>query len=244
MKSIKHKLSSFSQEIKTGSFSRAEAAQAISLGVRHIHSSPLGDKDPLVQITSAKLLGGRQSYPWEHFTQAKQFTLLHNEAQENLNLQIAEGSKLFRGASNRHRLELVLGEITTNFFYHSFKNMNGSDKYDRTHKVVLQETEQIDFQYFESAHGFFISFNDNSGTLTFEDVRLRLLNGYSQTKHSTFDNKHQGAGLGLYLIFETVTHLAITIDPGKRTQLSVWLAPTRHFQADLFSFNFFEVKKV
>lgn len=240
MKSAKTHFIYPKEEIKLGHFSKKEAAQAIASGVRHIHSSTLKEKDPLVQTTLAKTEGKNVHYPWEQFTNASVIHLKSSSSQEVLNSEIVQNSKSFHGWSNRDRLQTVLGELTTNFFYHAFKDADGNDKYDRRKSVNLSGEELVHLQYSENAQGIFLRFEDNAGALNFNDLASRLYPCYQINRETKFENKHQGAGLGFYMIFEIVTHLFISIVPQQKTVVSVWLSPINLYQPEFFSFNFFE----
>jgi len=62
--------------------------------------------------------------------------------------------------------------------------------------------------------------------------------------HSTqIEDKEGGAGLGVYMVFEAVTHLKVSVTPGVSTEFSCWISDKKHFDPEYFSFNFFNLGK-
>ena len=171
------------------------------------------------------------------------YLLKETTNQKALFADIITKSTSFKSTMNRDRLKLVLEELTSNFFYHSFRNRENHDKYDRLKEVSLEQSESLVLRFSENPQGIYVCFEDNSGSLRFEDIAQRLTQGYHNQKESQFEDKHQGAGLGFYLVFETATHFLVTISPNKRTSVSIWLSPMNQHNPKLFSFNFFEEPK-
>ena len=62
---------------------------------------------------------------------------------------------------------------------------------------------------------------------------------YGAASHQ-IESKESGAGLGLYMVFESATHMKVVVFPGKTTIVSCWLSDKPVDGSDYFSFNFFE----
>lgn len=235
------KLSVRPAEIRTGLFSKEEAAQGIISGIQHIHSSSLGSADPCWKVTEARLKGVFANYPWEIADNTNGLILVEsgrrNDCFETLCLATQFGQK----SQNRERLKIVLEELLSNAFYHSFKNNNKEDKYDRRTSVKLAAGEEIQVFFKENSSGLHLVVQDQGGTLGFNNFISCFRRCFQQTPtHIAFDERHTGAGLGLFLLFESVSHMSISVRPGKKTRISVWISNSNQYDPDSYSFNFFE----
>lgn len=234
------KLGSLEDQIKLGSFTKKDAVRFICQNIFHIHSTPLGEKDPSYQATLSKLSGDSVFYPWECKEGGHSLILTESMQQRPTIKKLTTETSFSKTSQNRDRLQLVLTELLSNGFYHAFKNSDGTDKYDRRKKVILSNTERLVLTYQDNSNGLYLSLTDNGGNLHFPDLKSRLMDCYLTGHNPVLENKHQGAGIGFFLVFEMSTHLSITVNPKHQTTISIWLASQAHFSSDLFSFNFFE----
>lgn len=234
------KLVPVQSQIKLGSFTKKDAASFLCQNIAHIHSTPLGEKDPSYQVTLSKLAGNSVLYPWDSNKSSTSLILTESLQQRLVIKKLTTETSFSKTSQNRDRLQLVLTELLSNGFYHAFKNNDGSDKYDRRKKAALSDTEELIFNYQDNPTGFYLSLKDNGGNLRFSDLQKRLMDCYLTGHNPVLENKHQGAGIGFFLIFEMATHLSITVNPKNHTTISIWLANQANFSSDLFSFNFFE----
>ncbi|MFM8268770.1 MAG: hypothetical protein ACKN9V_01165 [Pseudomonadota bacterium] len=240
MSSLLIKKKGGSDEIKSGLFSKQEGAQAIISGVRHIHSSLLGVNDPCWKVTQSRLQNHLIAYPWELSTSADGLILTNSTQRSDCWDRIISSTAFGQESQNRERLKLVTEELLSNSFYHSYKNQKQQDKYDRMSPVQLNRGEEIKVLFKENPSGLHLVIEDQGGSLTFKDFIASFSRCFQQTPtHMSFDQKHAGAGLGLFLVYQTVSHLCISIDPGKQSRLSLWLSNTNQYDPDSFSFNFF-----
>lgn len=225
----------------TGLFSKTEAAQLISQGVRHLHSSILGAHDPCV-LTTEKLLQKKTGhYSWDLTSQSEELIILKSSERAELFEQICSKTEFGQRTQNRTSLRQILEELLTNAIFHAYKQTGNQDKYNRLQPANLSAEETISVGYAEQPSGLFLSVEDQGGNLTFESFSSCFKRCYSQSKSSIqLDQKHQGAGLGLYLIFELSTHVCVFVKPGHQTRFLVWIASSGQADPDTFSFNFFE----
>lgn len=230
------------QELTCGQFSKREGAQIISTGVPHVHSSPLGDKEPLALITAASTKSlVIPVYPWEMVGQALDLTLNNSDERAKLIKKIASQTGIERKHEFSDKLGLVLEELLTNAIYHSYENISGDQKYDRRLNVKLAASETIQIKYFGDRKGIYLSVTDRGGTIQFQHVMESFLRNYGdQAKSNQLESKASGAGLGIYMIFELVSHLKVTCIPNEKTCISCWLPDNRSYDPNFFSFNFFD----
>jgi len=227
--------------LKTGLFSKQEGAETILTGIRHVHSSILGVNDPCWKHTEASLAGFISCYPWEIAKPEDGIMISQSTKRSDCLELIASSTQFGHKSQNRERLRLVLEELLSNAFYHAYKNKERQDKYDRLLPATLMPGEEIRVSFGENASGLHLVVEDQAGTLAFEDFKKTFTRCFRQTQtHISFDDKHAGAGLGLYMVYEIATHLCVVVEPGKKTRFSIWLSNSNQFDPDSFSFNFFE----
>jgi len=232
----------FHEKVKVGRFSKKEAAQFIGSGFSHIHSTPHLFLDPSLAITQQKIQGNKTSYPWEIGESLQPLILTSARSRSKLIDEIGEKMDFAKQTQNRDRMNMVLEEILTNSFYHSIKDPNGKDFFDRQQDVNLPLHQAISIKFNETDLGIHLCVSDNGGSLMFSDLSQRFSRLSSKTQPEIpFDSKHSGAGLGLSLIFQMSTHLNIEVNRNNSTKISVWLDRSKHLNPEVFSFNFFEV---
>ncbi len=92
-------------------------------------------------------------------------------------------------------------------------------------------------------NGLYLAIHDKGGTLSFQHVQDAFNRCYLGDQKDKIENKEGGAGLGLYMVFEAVTHLKVNITPGVSTVVSCWLQEKPRHVEESFSFNFFSRKE-
>jgi len=229
-------------DVKVGEFTKMEAAQFIGSGFSHIHSSPHLFLDPFLFITQQKIQGNKTSYPWEMGESLQPLILTSARSRSKLIDELGERMDFAKQTQNRDRMNIVLEEILTNSFYHSIKDPNGKDFFDRQQDVSLPFHQAVSIKFNETDLGIHLCVSDNGGSLMFSDLSQRFSRFFSKTPSEIpFDSKHSGAGLGLSLVFQVSTHLNIEVDRNNSTKISVWLDKSKYLNPEVFSFNFFEV---
>lgn len=221
----------------TGIMTRKEAALKIAQGAQHVHCTALREKDPCYQVTCAQLEGKITPYPWQTLTPGV-LTLTSSTERQKL-IESITGSA--QGGTKKYfakRVGSVLEELITNAIFHSYRKADGTEKYSRSQTATLAANETVSVSFQENQNGIFLSVSDNGGTLSFKAISETLKRCYGDGDKQ-IESKEGGAGLGLYMVFETVSHLLIEVDDKKHTRVSCWIANKGSFDPQTFSFNFF-----
>jgi hypothetical protein len=219
--------------------SRGEAAKLLGKGTAHVHSTGLGDRDPLVVKTRAAIDEQKiPVYSWELDKKSNEFLVLSSKERQGVSAQIVEACGLKDKRHIRERVELIVEELLTNAIYHAYLKQDGSEKYNRQGTVVLATKETVKVHCASAEGGTFLSIEDNGGHLDLAKVGSSLMRCYGNSI-AQIEAKESGAGLGIYLVFELATHIKIVCAPGRSTKVSVWISDKNHFDPGVFSFNFF-----
>ena len=222
-----------------GFFSKKDASKLIAAGNEHIHSSVLGKSDHGAQSTQAAVdKGVIPTYSWETHDQIQRVELRESKERHVAIDALFANKNISAKRETIERSRTVLEEILTNAIYHAPRRADGSEKYRRSESISLAKDETIYISIASEADGIFLSVTDLGGTLSFEHIRESMGRCYGESQKQ-IESKESGAGLGVYLVFETATHVKIVTDPGKSTTVSVWISSTKTFDQDTFSFNFF-----
>jgi hypothetical protein len=138
---------------------------------------------------------------------------------------LAEIGKYAEGLGVNSRLAsqfcTVADELITNAIYNAPRDAQGNAPYahlPRTERVTLAPDEEIEIRYCCDGNRLGISARDPFGSLT-EERLLDYLGKCLRRGDDQVDSKDGGAGLGLYHIFEAVSHLVVNIAPGRRTEI-------------------------
>ena len=241
MKSRLKKNGKSQSEVVTGLFSKAEAADLISKGIRHLHSSILGALDPCAQTTNHLLSSQKKCYSWDLTSASKVLRVTRSSERSNILDTICSTTAFGQRTQNRNSLKQILEELLTNAIYHAYKESGSKDKYHRLISAHLSQDEEVSVRYAENSSGLFLSVEDQGGKLRFDSIASCLKRCYSQTHHLVqIEQKHEGAGLGLYFIFELSTHMSVFVKTDESTRFVLWIASSGQADPDNFSFNFFE----
>lgn len=227
--------------ISVGLFSKKEAALQIARGSKHVHSTALGSSDPLAILSeSATLKNTSARYPWENIPSICTSDLQSSQKRRECIASITDFLQLEDKRSMREKVELILEELITNGIYHAYLNKNGNEKYQRKSSVELAGKESICICYGFSPEGIYLSVTDKGGGVPFPKLAKAFERCYTAREGNQIESKEGGAGLGLYMVFETATHVKITSQKTIGTTVSCWIANKSSFIADHFSFNYFE----
>lgn len=224
--------------IALGVFARKEAASRIVAGTRHVHCSELNEKDPVYVATlSAVAKNSVPRYLWEPSLSVVEILVRGSNERHSVLRELLKQTKVEVKRQLREKLEMVLEELLTNALFHAFHTTTGKEKYSRMDDVMLVSSEAVKVKFAATEDGCFIEVQDNGGNLKFESIAESLKRCYGS--RSQIQNKESGAGLGLYMIFETACHLKIVNVPGNKTVISCWIADRRSENPKTFSFNYF-----
>lgn len=115
----------------------------------------------------------------------------------------------------------VADEFASNALFNAPVDGNGRRRFaylDRTTAVALEQSEDIEFKFLSDGRRLGISVTDPFGSLTPERV-AEYLARCLRMGSDQIDEKKGGAGLGLYCIFNSVSHFVVNISPGKKTEM-------------------------
>ncbi len=242
MKAAKKK-SAPQQPLVSGHFSKKEGAQKIATGIAHVHSAILGERDTYARLTADALKEGKiPSFPWEKTGDVLTASVSTSAERYQLATTIMNEPLVSGRRKVRERLEVVLEELLTNALYHAYRNDKGEEKYPRKLPVQLADREKLIVKYSISKEGVYLSVTDQGGTLRFSDISAAFARTYGAASPE-IQGKEGGAGLGIFMVFESTAHYKAVCRPGKSCEVSVWISDKRGDDKDPFSFNFFSVEE-
>lgn len=143
---------------------------------------------------------------------------------------------------------VALDEFVSNAFYNAPVDADGVARYramNRKIPVSLPDDEAIVVSFCADGRRLGLSVVDPFGSLRPESLRMTLVRGLQRGVH-VWDSSQGGAGLGFYCAFESLSHLIVNVEPGRRTELIgiFSLRDTyREFLSSGRSFNMFEVSR-
>ena len=115
----------------------------------------------------------------------------------------------------------VADEFVTNAVYNAPVDADGRRRFadkSRTEPVSLEPHEAVEIKFCCDGRRLGISASDPFGTLTIETV-LDYLAKCMRQGDDQVDTKEGGAGLGLYYIFDALSHFIINLAPGQQTEM-------------------------
>lgn len=115
----------------------------------------------------------------------------------------------------------VADELFTNAIFNAPVDLSGSHRYaslSRRVGVALMPGEEIEIKLCSDDRRLGISVADPFGSLTRERLLDYLAKGFRGGEEQV-DNKQGGAGLGFYMLIESLSHFVVNISQGKRTEV-------------------------
>ena len=125
------------------------------------------------------------------------------------------------GAELEQRIANITDELITNAVYNAPRGADGKPKYahlDRRQKVILEPSEHALLQWGCDGRYLAVSATDRFGSLRGETVASYLTKCFRRGDDQ-IDTKAGGAGLGLYMAFNSVTQLVVNVQVGVRTEV-------------------------
>lgn len=116
--------------------------------------------------------------------------------------------------------EIVADELLMNALYDAPIDDDGKALYaslPRTERVQLEARDRAILEYGSDGQNFAIACRDRFGALKAQTVVNYLRKCFAQDDHQ-IDTKAGGAGVGFYMIFQSLSQLVINIEPGKMTE--------------------------
>lgn len=115
----------------------------------------------------------------------------------------------------------VADELLMNAIFNAPRKPDGSPKYadlDRRQNFELEPREIVEFRYGCDGRNVVLSVADQYGALDRDMIFKYLGNGLSREK-GQLESKPGGAGLGLHLVFNSITQLIFNVEIGRRTEV-------------------------
>jgi hypothetical protein len=113
----------------------------------------------------------------------------------------------------------VADELLMNAMFNAPRDAEGNPKYahrDRSY-LQLESSETVSMKYCCDGRHIALSVKDPFGSLD-REVMLKYL-GRCLGKSVELEEREAGAGLGLYIVFSSITQLAFNIHVGKATEV-------------------------
>lgn len=115
----------------------------------------------------------------------------------------------------------VADELVTNAVYNAPVDGEGRHRFadwSRRREIQLDPHEEVVVKYCCDGHRLAISITDPFGSLTMDRV-LDYLAKCLRKEDDQVDEKEGGAGLGLYYIFDALSHFIVNLKPGSVTEM-------------------------
>jgi signal transduction histidine kinase len=115
----------------------------------------------------------------------------------------------------------VVEELVTNAIYNAPVNGAGERRYahfPRTQEVALEPGEQVEVRLCCDGRRLGVAVSDPFGSISQEQVLDYLAKCFRRSSDQV-DTKPGGAGLGLFYVFQALSHMVINIRPGERTEV-------------------------
>lgn len=147
-----------------------------------------------------------------------------------------------------HFITTVADELLMNAIFDAPRDISGKAKYaerDRRDPLVLMSNEAVDFRFASDGRYVALSISDSFGELN-RDVVIRYLSQGIKGAPAQIEQKRGGAGLGLHMVFQSVTQLVFNIQSKMRTEVVALFyvrgSGTRTFKLSGHSLNIFLLK--
>jgi len=145
----------------------------------------------------------------------------------------------------KHAILLVADELIMNALYNAPRDQNGAAKYDKVDRrlgLTLEPQEEAVFRYACDGKHIALSITDPFGSLDRAVIMRYLERSFGPKLADVEPSKEGGAGLGLYMVFNSITQLTFNIEVGKATEVIAMFyvrRGARAFRASGRSLNIF-----
>ncbi len=180
-------------------------------------------------------------------------TQLHRVRIQSTDEKIAaiQALERFLARSDCHRdirplITRVSDELVINALFNAPRDPAGRPRYidhDRRKPLAVEPQEAVDFCFACDGCHVGISVADSFGAISRQDLISNLERGHRRS-HGMADASDAESDLGLYLIFNSITQLAVNLTPGERTEaIALFYVRGGHqaFNSSGRSFNIFSV---
>lgn len=171
---------------------------------------------------------------------------IHRASQREAVLRAVEQFSTSRDVHPRLRVlyRNVADELFTNAVFNAPTDAEGKARYAhyaRKTEVELEAHEHVEMKLCCEGDRLGLSIADPFGSLTRERLLDYLAKGFRRGDDQ-IDTKAGGAGLGLYMIFQSLSEMVVNLSPGKRTEVIGFIDVSgsyREFAAKPKSMNIF-----
>ena len=149
-----------------GQFSRKDAALVVTGGVKHLHSSVLGAKDPFARATADALV--KKTVPcfgWENTRSRLEKRLSTSKGRQEWARSFISTCFPSCRRDTRERLESILEELLSNALFHGFSNPDGTSRYQRLKQADLNPNELLVVRAGDSMGGLLLEVEDSGEPL-------------------------------------------------------------------------------
>lgn len=141
---------------------------------------------------------------------------------------------------------LVADELMMNAIFNAPRDTDGNPKYSNRHResLELEPSERVTFRYACDGRNVALSVSDKFGSLD-REVIVKYLQRCFSGDPAEMEEKRAGAGLGLYMVFNSITQLTFNIQAGVSTEVIALFyvrSGARAFKASGRSLNIFVLK--
>lgn len=174
----------------------------------------------LQKVLSGNLFGLEKYLAWGARTQQHKMTKA-SERHRLLDEVLAFARMLHVPPRLAEAYRLAADELVTNAIFNAPVGPTGEALYasrDRTEEVVLESGQEIVVTLGSDGKNLGLSVSDPFGSLRPRTVVDYLAKCFRKGADQV-DEKLGGAGLGFYCVFSALSHFAINIDPGRRTEM-------------------------
>jgi DNA-binding NarL/FixJ family response regulator len=211
--------------VRVPSSERNDVARWLERGAHHLicREEPHADADAVSAVR--KLLWTGAAGPECYLQQdARTWRLSLSDSREKTQVfELCRDMERILGLGKRKReaLETICEEFVTNAFYNAPVDASGARRFahfSRRDPVKLDPGETIEVLMAADSERVAVSVADPFGSILPETVAGYL----SKCLHrgdDQVDSKRGGAGLGLFFVYQSVSHLAVNIAPGRRTEM-------------------------
>lgn len=138
---------------------------------------------------------------------------------------------------------LVADELVMNAIFNAPRDGDGNPKYSNRHReqLELEPDERVTFRYACDGRNVALSVSDRFGSLD-REVIVKYLQRCFSGGPAEMEEKRAGAGLGLYMVFNSITQLTFNIQAGVSTEVIALFyvrSGARAFKASGRSLNIF-----
>ena len=141
-------------------------------------------------------------------------------------------------------------ELLMNAIYDAPRDQDGNEIYaklPRTQQVLLRPEESARLEVACDGERIGISVTDSFGAISNETIVKYLLKGFDKTSYADRMPTSGGAGLGLYICYNSVSHFAVNVSPNRRTEfIGIFdlSKSVKEYKNNHASFNFFTSDRV